>query len=535
MLDNFLSPRLFVRDGKLYFRPPRLQSRLPDIVGGRYSKAMNAFQVPPIRAEVRLIQRLYPNVCLGPGVDQIVNPPIAALSREHPKWNELYRFQREVIEFLVGSPKPGALVALSPRLGKTVCSIVAAELLDAQNVLIVAPLSLLSSWKSEIERWGTNREAQVRHRKGPVDGWNVTNYDTVVNRLAEYKARDWDVLVVDESLMIKNRHTHRFKAIATVAEHSKKVWLLSGSPISRDASDLWTQFRTIYPEAFPSFWRFAAQTCELSTGVPAWEILRTKSDFSLAEDYGDLAIVRSWRDVCDQMPVIQYLPDVVVGLGAEQRAAYESMQRHFVAELAGEELTATTKLAQMTRLQQIASNLINVFPDKDVSAKADALLELLSVGALEFPLLVWVHWVPGAYALYERMVEQGFKVGISTGKERDTVAPIEAYKNGKFDILLLSQGVGKYGLTLTNTLSVVYYDVTFDGDAYFQSSHRAIKPGLDHSVAILRIRAGGTIDELVERNLTGKMIDISKMTNADLLRLIRPLTGKFLDTNGNTK
>lgn len=529
-LEDLTSPRLFLRDGNLYFRPA-VRQEVPDIIGAKYRRHLNAYQVPKLRSEVLLIQDLFPNVKLGPGVESVLNPKFELKDYPHPNYDKLYPFQKEAVSFLVESPMPGALLALSPRLGKTVCTIVALDILEAKDVLIVAPLSLLGSWYSEVQKWSIHKHASIRHRATPTAGWNITNYDTVVNRLESYLI-PWEVLVVDESLLIKNRHTLRFRSIYALGGYvTRRRWLLSGSPTSKNASDLWSQFRVVYPEAFTSFWRFAEQTCMVNSGVTTWEIIGTKPTFSLQNDYSDIAFVKSWKEVCAQLPKTINLPDIEVRLDGQQRKAYVDMHAQFVAQLNGVELPAHSKMAQMTRLQQIASNLGNVFEGEDVSAKTDALIDLLEGGAFEFPLLIWVHWIPGAYALYSRLKSLGLRVGIATGKERDPSAAIEAYKAGTCDVLVLSIGVGKYGHTLSNTSTMIYYDLTFDGDAYFQSSHRVLRPDLDHPVGVVRIRAKDTVDELVEENLIRKMVDISRITNADLLQLLKPLSGVVGDSS----
>jgi SNF2 family DNA or RNA helicase len=113
--------------------------------------------------------------------------------------------------------------------------------------------------------------------------------------------------------------------------------------------------------------------------------------------------------------------------------------------------------------------------------------------------------------------------GATTGPARD--AAIEGYKAGTVDALVISMGVGKYGHTLTNTRTIFYVDKTWAADDYYQSLHRVRRIGLKHSPVVVTIRAPGTVDDLIEDNLEGKLGGISRLTRSDLATLLAGLKG----------
>jgi SNF2 family DNA or RNA helicase len=295
-----------------------------------------------------------------------------------------------------------------------------------------------------------------------------------------------------------------------------RAWLLSGNPTTRYADDLFGQLSLIWPQAFPSYWRFAERFCVLEDNV--WSprtktIIGTRRNRDAMEENGDLVIVVNQEDVLD-LP--EYLFEVIdVDLGPKQQAAYRSMADEFVAQLGdGSEVVAQNEVARLLRLQQITSWW------DDESAKHDALIDLLPT--FEGPHLVWTHWRDGAEALHRRLHEAGVNVervsGETNAHQRDLY--LEAFKRGALDVLILSIGVGKFGHTFTNAKTVHYVDKTWNADDYFQSLRRVRRIGLKHHPVVVTYRAPKTTDELVELNLEGKLKPISRMTRSDLAELL---------------
>lgn len=446
-------------------------------------------------------------------------------------WKELFDFQKDATRFLIDSPHPGAILSLSPGLGKSLVTIMAAQILDARRVLVISPLSLLGAWQEEIAKWSEYSSGINRFNEPlPETDWVVTNYSTVTGHLEKF-LKPWDVVIIDESILIKNRKTQRQSKIFSVAQQSRgKIWLLSGSPISREVDDLWAQFHTIYPRAFRSYWRFAEAYCIVET--PPWgkTVIGSKNQ-DFRKEFRDIMFVRHQREVLD-LPEIR--EDIIsLPLSKDQQNLHDQVLNDFLIELeSGEKLLVPSKLAQMVRLMEIVSHPANLGIDDPLgndrsiswkSSKHDAILELTESGYFELPAIIWVHWRPGAQILEKKLIGTGLRVALLIGDTPDREGIIKRYKEGELDFLILSTSVGKYGLTLTNTQTMIYLDRTFDMDAFIQSLHRVQRIGLEHSPTSIILRCPNTIDSLVEMNLAGKAFSISQVSNADLSVLLRQI------------
>lgn len=458
-------------------------------------------------------------------------------------WKKLYPFQQEEVLNLIRNPKKGQIVVLSPGLGKTIVSMLAARMLGLESVLIVALKDLMPQWQDEEYKWFGERTMRRLHGEAPDgEGWYVANYDTVVGRLhPQFTAHPWDLVIVDESVLVANRKTRRFKNLLDLRHKVDRFWELSGSPAKKDTSDLWAQAHLAEPESFRSFWRFAKRYCYIDETVWGTTINGSKQNMDVVDDLKDLMFVRNQKDVLKDLP--EAIPQLVpITLAPAQLKAYREMASGFITTLeSGEKVEATIVLSQLIRLQQITSNLVNVAGENvftaldepnDVSAKADALQAMLDARQFSLPAIVWTNWVPGARCLLNRLRKVAPELRIewihgASGKkeEEHNEQTFLDYKANKVDVLILAMPVGKFGHNLQNTHTVVYYDKTWQGDDFVQSMHRVIRIGLDHRPVIITLKATNTTDEMIEDNIGGKLPALSRISNADLAARLRILTG----------
>lgn len=432
----------------------------------------------------------------------------------------LFPYQAEAVRTLLASRNRGFLLALRQGLGKTLVSIEAANQLGLKKILVVAPLTLLTNWEREIQKWSEQDKDEILLYRGLGEPgskkWTVTNYEMVRERIRLFSPQEWDLVIFDESIRLKNRGTetwNRAKKLVT-----PRMWLLSGSPISTNVTDLWAQFSLMMPQAFKSFWRFADEYMLIDETVWGKSFLGSKN-LDFRDEFSDIMHVVARDEVLDLPPMI--FETVYVSLEGEQARLYQEAQNDFLVDLKTSVLPITSQLSQITRLLQIASSPANIGFNSGTSAKMSAFLELLEAGEIPLPTIVWVHWIPLANLLKAHLVK--YRVSIVTGSSDNRDKNLQDFITGKTEILIITAGTGKYGLTLTMAQSMCYLEKSYNFDSYIQSLDRVQRIGLDHSVQVFSFVAQNTIDEAVHDNLAGKAIDLSKVTSADLTELLGAL------------
>lgn len=592
-------------DGRdLLVSPPSFPSKeVKTELGGRWDGDEQAWRVAPTSLNVLRLIEWY-----GEGILEGADDDIRALAEEdwgfatfaadeleaaeaHPQWDTLYEFQREGAEYLFCNPHGAGLVGLSWGLGKAATSIVAADLLDAQRVLVLAPLTLAPAWIDEWRTWGVGAASGVREVKrataadrtpgdsgvtianheviqevvlrdedgnvfqpdwvtnarkvkawikdGPTkknaNGKTVPVRERIVRVRRDYLSVEWDLIIVDESVMLKNRRAVKAEVLAQLRKaHDPFVWLLSASPKTKYNDDLFRQMSIMYPRAFTSYWRFAEFFTHVDKGGWGWSIEGDRLDRDPQHYLRDLMWIKSEDDAGIDLP--EYIESAIeVDATTKQREALDTMLNDWIVELEDEDpneiVVADNWLSRSTRLQQITSNLGSLprpsgkgfFPAS--SAKEELLVELLERGDLRTPLLTWTWFVETTELVAMRLDKAGLNVEpvVGTDKAADKDSALKAFKAGELDALVLQMGVGKFGHTFTKTRGIYYHDRTFDSDAYVQSRRRVRRIGLEHRPTLIVPKIRESADDLIDANLDGKLRSIARLSNADLADLLRSL------------
>lgn len=550
-------------------------SWINELAAGSWDKKHGFWRLPPYVIYAKTVLEQMPDISVSPEAQDALEVHLqwnlAMLLDEFKKhglydaeavhvFNEkLLPYQREVVDWLTCGPKQTGLAAVFPGGGKTIITLAAARLLALQRVLIVAPKPLLRSWENEAMKFFSENWMTRCNGEPPApEGWVLTNYETVVGstvaakdgkpemirgHAAAYRAVDWELIVLDESVLVKNRKTKRFKEMLKLRKAfprrtDKRWWELSGSPTTRYADDLWAQFHLQDPKGFSSYWRFTNRVCYVVQDVWGTEITGTRGNVDLLGDLKDVMFVVSQKDVLPDLP--EEIPQLVeVALTSKQLKAYREMNDDFVTTLdSGEQVWAAKSgreqiiLSKLIRLQQITSNLANI-GGTDESAKTDALVAMLEARSFAMPALVWTNWKPGAHSLWKRLgavsskVDGQVTVEYVSGdfKDTDNEEKFEAYKAGNINILIVSLPVGKFGHNLQMTRTAIYHEKTWFADDYVQSMKRVKRYGLEHRPVVITIKAIDTVDQMIEDNLSGKFPGIAKVSNEDLASMLRHLRG----------
>jgi len=471
------------------------------------------------------VLKMFPTAIVDPAVIAALEIEAVELSPVVVDNKQLFPFQKETIQFCL--TQKHALIGLAPGLGKTACAIFAAQSAGCKRVLVVSPLSLVYNWQKEIKRW-VEEESVIWYKKQlPVGAkWTITNYDTLRLHPVQFQ-EEWDCVIVDESIQVKNRKASRTKAVKTLVLGTKPkfLWLLSGAPVSRLYDDLWAQCNILRPNRFTSYWRFTERYCYVQSNQwSAFNIVANKPEAAdmLKQDLTDLYFARTQDQVLDLPEWI--FSDIPVKMLEKQDKAYGQMEDSFVVQLKdGSNLLAPNVLAQLIRLVQLASNPSLVGGISE-APKWDAAVEMLEYE--QGPFILWTSFIETAKQLEERIAAKGYKVAKLTGATgtEDRQAIVDKFQAGQLDVIVAHPGVGKFGLTLTAAHTAIYVERSYSGDDYYQSLHRVRRIGTKFSPHIIhlqsiRLDGSGTVDGVIGKVLENRKENVMNLTNSELKTL----------------
>lgn len=477
------------------------------------------------------VRKLFGNITVTNAVTQALQPkPILSL----PEWVDtamfasLFEYQKQAIQIVASSER--MLLALAPRLGKSVVTIIAANMLRKKRILIISPLSLLQDWARKIARWSFGDKASIVYKKNllvPGAKWTITNYDTTRLHTATFYEQ-WDLIIIDESLLIKNRKAKRTEVVKQVVLNSKvpHVWMLSGKPFAKLYADLWAQFNILDPVRFSSYWKFAERYCIREENQwSKYNLVGNQPDGAqrIKEDYKDIYFSLLAEDVLDLPPLEP--ENLGVRMSKRQDKLYKQMEDEFLAEIGDDEsIFAGNVLTQMLRLNQIASNPL-LLGGPDDSAKWEAAIEMLQYEP--HPVIIWTNYIKTAEELRARLMSKEWAVALLTGatpqSERDQI--VQDFQNDRIDVLVAHPAVGKYGLDLYNAKAVIYLERDYNTDNYYQSLNRVrqvqqkVAPHIVHLLSE-RVEGGDTIDHVVDMVLRTSTDETKKLTAGRLKSML---------------
>lgn len=464
---------------------------------------------------------------------------------ECPPQEDLFIFQNDAVKFLMTHPK--VLLALAPGLGKTAVAARSAELKKCKRILTIVPLSLMRNWSNELKKWYKTRPFSIErcHQKVPSGKatWTIANYDTILRYPAEFLKIPFDAVIIDESLMVKNRKAKRTRSlsnfvqgkydkslipgrrgtgISVIRSMFPTVWLLSGAPVTKFYDDMWAQLNILDPKRFSSYWRFANTYCLSETDQWGTQIVanQPKAAERLKEDLSDAYFFMTQKEALPNIPDWLFENgngNIEIEMSSEQCRIYDEMETMFRAQLSeepGDVIVAMNTLSRLVRLIQIASNPLLVGGPDD-GAKWRAIMELSET--IRTPAIIWTNFITTAEYLTKTL--KGSQSLTGRTKEQDRQRIVNEFQAGEIPFLIAHPEVGKYGFTLTAGKSAVYLELGYNADHYYQSLYRLKRigtieaPVINHLIAARPNGGGRTVDHVIRAIMKYRFDMIKDLTS----------------------
>jgi len=491
-----------------------------------------------------------------------------------PALNKFMRpYQRVVVAYNAAVENP--LNASQPGLGKTIETIggiYEAGTEDGPNLVIAPKTSLDSVWEEELEihqkipvirasgygltrhgRMHMLRDAETAIEMGKAF-WLVLNPEMVRYKKIDPKGElvkdnlfsefpflhetEWNNIIVDEVHKNGMRNPASITAKGLLGlqlkEGGKKIGL-TGTPLGGKPINLFGILHWLYPEQFPSKYKWAERWLELDAVVDK----KGKSHGTMIGDVKEemqKEFDRHLAPIMIRHMKTEVLPDLPakdshelwVHMSEEQEKQYKKFALMAEIELGDETLTATSVLAIYTRLKQF-SNAVQRFEDGNLvptedSPKLDLLVEKLDElgimdGSSDAQAVVASQFEKMARMVYEHLKEKGVPVSLLVGATKDRKEVKDGFQQGDTKVLVMTTDTGGVSITLDKADTVFILDEKWNPDDQEQVEDRVHRASRMHQVTIYYVRSKGTIEEYI-RQVTGFKGRINKrILNQRKLRL----------------
>ncbi|XP_043431954.1 chromodomain-helicase-DNA-binding protein 1-like [Prionailurus bengalensis] len=422
----------------------------------------------------------------------------------------------------------GCILGDEMGLGKTCQTIalfiyLAGRLNDEGPFLILCPLSVLSNWTEEMERFapglscvtyaGDKEErAHLQQDLKQESRFHVllTTYEICLKDSSFLKSFPWSVLVVDEAHRLKNQSSLLHK---TLSEFSVVFsLLLTGTPIQNSLQELYSLLSFVEPDVFPKE--------QVGDFVQRYQDIEKESESAneLHKLLQPFLLRRVKAEVATELPK---KTEVVIyhGLSALQKKYYKAI---LMKDLAAFENETAKKVKLQNVLSQLRKCVDHPYLFDGVEPEpfeiGDHLIEASGKLHLLDKLLAFLYSRGHRVLLFSQMTQmldilqdymdyRGYSYervdGSVRGEERHLA--IKNFGQQPIFIFLLSTRAGGVGMNLTAADTVIFVDSDFNPQNDLQAAARAHRIGQNKSVKVIRLISRDTVEEIVCRKAASKL------------------------------
>ena len=334
------------------------------------------------------------------------------------------------------------------------------------------------------------------------------------------------MIAIDESTTIKNPKAKRTKNILSLGNICKYRRIMTGSPVTRNPLDLYSQCEFLNPNLlqFTSYYAFRNRYAEMKTIHVHGRSVDVVHKFQNLKELSETLKPFSYRVLkqdCLDLPEKVYIKREI-SLSPEQKKLYEQMKKQAFATLNGKQVTSVTVLTQLMRLQQITCGHFTADDGSIQPIRNNRLAELLDVlEEIEGKVIIWGHYQEDVKNIVNILTDKygpGSVVsyyGLTPQEERQkNIKKFQANNGVRF--LVGTPQTGGYGITLTEANTVIYYSNGYDLEKRMQSEDRAHRIGQKKTVTYVDIIAQDTVDEKIVKSLRKKINIASEVMGEEL-------------------
>jgi len=334
------------------------------------------------------------------------------------------------------------------------------------------------------------------------------------------------LMAVDESTTIKTPTAKRTKNIIGLGKHAKYRRIMTGSPITKNPLDLYTQCEFLDPYLldFTSYYAFRNRYAEMKTMHLRGRSIQVVDEF---KNLGELSETvktfseRVLKEDCLDLPPKIFMKRYI-SLTNDQKKVYQQMKKAAMAVLNGKVTTTMTVLTQLMRLHQITCGHFTADDGSTQAVDNNRLNELMNVLAeTEGKAIIWANYQLSVGEIIQRIIkeygEDSYVHYYGLTSQEDRQDNIRKFQNDpKCRFIVGTPQTGGYGITLTQAHTVIYYSNGYDLEKRLQSEDRAHRIGQNKTVTYIDMIAEDTVDEKIVKALRDKINIASEVMGEEL-------------------
>jgi SNF2 family DNA or RNA helicase len=392
---------------------------------------------------------------------------------------------------------------------------------------VVAPLSILGVWDDEFAKYAAfeynlavlkgsalKKLDTLRCMGGRQLQLAVINYESAWRLEKELAAWKPDLIVADEGHKIKTHNISASKAMHRLGAIAKYRLLLTGTPVTSKAIDIFSQYKFLEPRIFGnSFYSFRNRYFDMVGYGNHTPVLKKCMESELTRRIHSIAF-RATKAECLDLPETT---DIIRNIELEEKAMrlYQSLVKESYAELSNAEVTITNVFTKLLRLSQLTGGFIGSDESSAVeqvsSAKLEVLEDIIDSTLQEGKKLVVIaRFIPELDAICRLLSKKRINHSLIKGGVKNREEQVARFQSDPDVNVFVGQiATAGLGITLTAASTMVFYSLDYSMANLEQCKARIHRAGQHMPCTYIFLTAAGTVDEKVLKALKNKA-DLAK-------------------------
>ena len=356
---------------------------------------------------------------------------------------------------------------------------------------------------------GTKKAQALSSLNGKPLQVAVINYESAWRMEKELATWKPDLIIADEGHKIKTHNISASKAMHRLGARAGYRLLLTGTPVTNKAIDLFSQYKFLDPSVFGnSFYTFRNRYFDMTGYGNYTPILKGNMEGELIQRMHTIAY-RATKAECLDLPETT---DIFRRVELEPQALrlYRQLVRDSYAELERGEVTITNVLTKLLRLSQLTGGFLGSDESESAeqvsSAKLDVLEDLIDSTLEENRKLVIIaRFVPELRAICRLLEKKSIRYSLIMGGVTNRDEQVTQFQNDPSVPVFVGQiATAGLGITLTAASTMVFYSLDYSMSNFEQTKARIHRAGQRMPCTYIYLLAAGTVDEKVLAALKDK-------------------------------
>ena len=403
--------------------------------------------------------------------------------------------QKDAIEKLVGSKR--FILADDMGLGKTTSTIIAALETKAKKILIVCPASLKINWEREIANYSDRSVFIAEGKKYSTEpDFVIINYDILKN-FHDTKDKEnslllksnFDLVILDEAHMISNVQAQRTKIINSFVKNIKRVWLLTGTPMTSRPMNYYNLLSIIESPVAQNWMAYAIRYCQgyqfKAGNRKVWNVSGASNLEELRDRTSKQILRRLKEDVLD-------LPDKIITpvYLRLQSKEYENLMGEYYDWYDKNPDESSSLTVQFSKLMKVRKVIAN----EKVKQTIEFAENILEQGK---KVIIFTNFTDTLQSIYHHFGKQAVYLDGSCSNSVRQQAVDQFQNDEKIKVFVGNLKAAGVGLTLTAAEVVIMNDLSFVPAEHAQAEDRAYRYGQKSNVLVYYPLFDNTIEGVI--------------------------------------